>query len=126
MADLVARYLLIGDQASQASFAVPTVMARHSPEMAAFEQWVRAHLRGPIRVAVAGVGMTPVEFVNEVRLDEAAFLLRSTALDADAVAARVGFQNVGTLRALVRRRRGVTLRELRRGSPDRTGSPAAG
>jgi Transcriptional regulator containing an amidase domain and an AraC-type DNA-binding HTH domain len=69
------------------------------------------------RVTATAMGVSPVEFVNEVRLDEAAFLLRSTALSADAVAARVGFQNAGTLRALVRRRRGVTLRELRRGSP---------
>ena len=53
LADLVARYLLIGDRASQASFAAPSVMARHSPEMAAFEQWVRAHLDVPIRIADA-------------------------------------------------------------------------
>lgn len=130
LADLVARYLLIGERASQAAFAVPTVLARHSPEMAAFERWVRAHLDAPLRMADAAValglsertlqrvtgaavGMSPVEFVNEVRLDEAAFLLRSTALTAEAVAHRVGFRNVGTLRALARRRRRTTLRELR-------------
>ncbi|NMI01984.1 GlxA family transcriptional regulator [Pseudonocardia acidicola] len=133
LADLIARYLLIGDRASQASFAVPTMLARNSPEMATFERWVRSHLDGPIRISAAAaaiglsertlqrvtaatVGMSPVEFVNEVRLDEAAFLLRSSTLTADAVAARVGFQNAGTLRALVRRRRGMTIRELRRGA----------
>jgi transcriptional regulator GlxA family with amidase domain len=132
VADLVTRYLLIGDRASQASFAVPTVMARHHPDMARFEQWVRGHLTEPVRVADAAaaiglserslqrvtsssVGMTPIEFLNEVRLDEAAYLLRSTQLTADAVAARVGFRNAGTLRSLVRRRRGVTLSSLRRG-----------
>ncbi|WP_214369509.1 hypothetical protein [Pseudonocardia sp. H11422] len=44
LADLVARYLLVGDRVSQASFAVPTMLARNSPEMAAFERWVRSHL----------------------------------------------------------------------------------
>jgi transcriptional regulator GlxA family with amidase domain len=137
LADLVARYLLIGDRASQASFAVPTMLARHSPEMAAFERWVRSNLDSPIRISAAAaaiglsertlqritaaaVGMSPVEFVNEVRLHEASFLLRSSMLSADAVAARVGFQNTSTLRSLVRRRRGVTIRELRRGGQERT------
>lgn len=137
LADLVARYLLIGDRASQASFAVPTMLARHSPEMAAFERWVRSNLDSPIRISAvaaalglsertlqritaAAVGMSPVEFVNEVRLDEASFLLRSSMLSADTVAARVGFQNTSTLRSLVRRRRGVTIRELRRGGQLRT------
>lgn len=133
LADLVARYLLIGDRASQATFTMPTMLTRHSPDMTAFERWVRGNLGSPIRISVAAaaiglsertlqritaatVGMTPVEFVNEVRLDEASFLLRSSVLSADAVATRVGFQNTGTLRALVRRRRGMTIRELRRGA----------
>jgi transcriptional regulator GlxA family with amidase domain len=131
LADLVARYLLIGDRASQASFAVPTIMARHSPDMSAFDRWVRAHLNEPIRIAIAAaaigvsertlqritaaaMGMSPVEFVNEIRPTEAVFLLRSTTPTTDAVAGRVGFANAGTLRALMRRRRGVTLRGLRR------------
>lgn len=131
LANLVARYLLIGDRASQASFAVPTVMARHHPDMARFEQWVRAHLGGDVRVADAAaaiglsertlqrvtsssLGMSPIAFVNEVRLDEAVFLLRSTSLTADAIAARVGFRNAGTLRSLVRRKRGATLTAFRR------------
>lgn len=139
LADLVARFLLIGEKASQSSVAAPTVIARRSPEMSAFERWVRAHLDGPIRitaaaaaigvsertlqrVTAAATGMSPLAFVNEVRLDEAAFLLRSSALSVEAVAARVGFRNAGTLRALVRRRRGTTLGALRR-PPGRRGGP---
>lgn len=131
LADLVARYLLIGERASQASYAAPAVVARHSPEMAAFERWVRAHLHEPFRIATAAAavglsertlqrvtaaatGLSPLDFVGEVRLDEAAFLLRSTTLTTAAVAERVGYRNPGTLRALVRRRRGMTLGTLRR------------
>jgi transcriptional regulator GlxA family with amidase domain len=130
VADLVARYLLIGDRASQASFAVPSVMAQFDPHVARFEQWVRGHLDGPVRIrdvadmlglsertlqrtVSAAMGMTPVELVNEIRLDEAAFLLRSTSLSMDAIAQQVGFSTAGTLRALFRRRRGTTMRQLR-------------
>jgi transcriptional regulator GlxA family with amidase domain len=130
LADLVARYLLIGERASQASFAVPAMMARNSPETTAFERWVRANLDQPIRVtdaaAAIGVsertlqrtaqtvlGMSPLEFINEIRLDEATHLLRTTTQSVDRIASRVGFANSTTLRALLRRRRGVTIREVR-------------
>lgn len=133
LADLVAKYLLIGERASQASFAVPTVLARTSAELVAFERWVRSHLDESFRIADAAaavglsertlqrvtastLGMSPVEFVNEVRIDEAGFLLRTTQLSVDVVAGRVGFRSPGTLRTLVRRRRGMTLRELARGA----------
>jgi len=132
LADLVARYLLIGDRRSQATFAVPAVLAQHNPVMAAFERWVRHHLAEPIRIAdaarslsvsdrtlqrttAATMGMSPVDFINEIRLDHATFLIRTTTLTADAIASRVGYQNPGTLRSLIRRRRGMTVRELRHG-----------
>lgn len=134
LADLVARYLLIGDRPSQAAFAMPALLARQDPTMAAFERWVRNRLATPIQVADAArelgvsertlqrtthgvVGLSPLKFVLEVRLDEATFLLRTTELSAAAIADRVGYQNVGTLRALVRRRRGTTLAALRGGRP---------
>jgi transcriptional regulator GlxA family with amidase domain len=133
LADLVGRYLLIGDRPSQAAFAVPTLLAQADPTMSAFERWVRANLTDPLPIAAAAhalgvsertlqrttatvVGMSPVDFVQEVRLDEATFLLRTTTLSADAIAGRVGYRNAGTLRALVRRRRDSTLAALRQGS----------
>lgn len=132
LADLVARYLLIGDRASQAAFAMPSVLALHCPEMAAFERWVRDHLGESLcigdaaramgvsartlqRRTMAAVGLSPLAFANEIRLDEASHLLRSTSLSTDAVAAAVGLCNASSLCQLVRRRRGSTLRALRDG-----------
>lgn len=132
LADLVARHLLIGDRGSQAGFAMPSVMARHNPDLSAFERWVRAHLDQPIRIGAAAeaigvsertlqritgasLGMSPLEFVSDVRLDEAVFLLRTTTLSVDTVATRVGFTNATALRRLVQRRRGTTLGALRTG-----------
>jgi transcriptional regulator GlxA family with amidase domain len=134
LADLTARYLLIGDAPSQAAFAVPSLLARADPTMAAFELWVRQRLSEPLQISVAArdlgisertlqrttasvVGMSPLHFIQQVRLDEATFLLRDTSMSANAIAAAVGYRNAGTLRALVRKRRNSTLRALRAGRP---------
>jgi transcriptional regulator GlxA family with amidase domain len=130
LAELTARYLLIGDRPSQAVFAVPALLARSDPTVTAFERWVREHIAAPVQISQAAaaisvsertlqrtmaavLGMSPIDFVHEIRLDQATFLLRTTSLSADAVAAAVGYQNTSTLRALARRRRGSTLSALR-------------
>lgn len=132
LAELVARFLLIGNKGDQAAFVIPSVIARSDPATAAFERWVRSHLDEPIqisaaaralglserslqRITAATLGMSPMDFVHDVRLDHATHLLRTTSLSADAVAAAVGYLNAGTLRDLVRRRRRMTIRELRAG-----------
>lgn len=133
LAELTARYLLIGDRPSQAVFAVPSLLARSDPTVTAFERWVREHVAEPIQISQAAaaigvsertlqrttaavLGMSPIDFVHEIRLDQATFLLRTTSLSADAIAAAVGYQNTSTLRTLVRRRRGATLTALRQGA----------
>jgi transcriptional regulator GlxA family with amidase domain len=134
LAELTARYLLIGDRPSQAVFAVPSLLARSDPTVTAFERWVREHVSEPVgvsqaaaaigvsertlqRTTAAVLGMSPMDFVHEIRLDQATFLLRTTSMSADAIATAVGYQNTSTLRALVRRRRGSTLSGLRQGAP---------
>ena len=133
LADLVARYLLIGDRPSQAAFALPTQLAQADPLMSAFERWARTHLADPPplahaaralgvstrtlqRTALSVLGKSPLDFVQDIRLEEATHLLRTTTLSAESIAGRVGYRNVGTLRELVRRRRGSTLEALRHGT----------
>ncbi len=134
LAEMVARYLVIGDRPSQAIFAVPSHLAAADPAMTAFERWVRDHVAEPLQISRAAaaigvsertlqrttaavLGMSPTDFVHEIRLDEATFLLRTTNQTVDAIAAAVGYQNTSTLRALVRRRRGTTLSALRQVRP---------
>jgi transcriptional regulator GlxA family with amidase domain len=134
LADLVARYLVIGDRPSQAIFAVPSHLAATDPTMTAFERWVRDHVAEPLQISgvaaalgvsertlqrttAAALGISPIDFVHEIRLDEATFLLRTTNQTVDAIAAHVGYQNTSTLRALVRRRRGTTISALRHVRP---------
>ncbi len=131
LAELVARYLVIGDRPSQAAVAVPSLLASGHPSVAAFERYVRDNLSDPIgvedaaraigvsertlqRATMTTVGMSPVRFVQEIRLEQATYLLRTTNQTADAIAAAVGYQDGGTLRTLVRRRRHTTLAALRR------------
>lgn len=131
LADLTARYLVLGDRPSQAAAALPALLAANDPIVAAFERHIREHLGGPIRVeeaardigvsertlqraTAATLGLSPVRFVQEVRLEQAVHLLRTTSQTPDAVAAAVGYADAGTLRSLVRRRRNTTLAALRR------------
>jgi hypothetical protein len=92
----------------------PRLPGRVGPALGGLDVGVRV-VAVPVAGSRRGRGLSPVEFVNEIRLEEASFLLRSTPLSAVDIAARVGFSNVATLRTLARRRRGVTLREIRAG-----------
>jgi transcriptional regulator GlxA family with amidase domain len=132
LAELTARYLVLGDRPSQAAAAVPALLANGDPVVSAFERYIRQHLSGPIRVEEAArvigvsertlqratastLGLSPVRFIQEVRLEQAVHLLRTTGQTPGAVAAAVGYAAAGTLRSLVRRRRNTTLAALRRG-----------
>ena len=63
------------------------------------------------RVPSATIGMSPSQFIQEICLDQATFLLRTTTRTPDAIA--IGYRNVSTLRTLIRRRRGTTLAAVR-------------
>ncbi|MFJ7774584.1 GlxA family transcriptional regulator [Streptomyces yangpuensis] len=121
LADLVRRYLVVDDRASQAAYAIPSALARHDPLVAAFEQWARARLAEPAPIADAArelgvsertlqravartLGRTPVGLVQDLRVEQAEHLLRTTDLPLAAVARRVGYESPGPLRALLRRR----------------------
>jgi transcriptional regulator GlxA family with amidase domain len=131
LAELVARYLVIGDRPSQAAAALPALLASGNPTVAAFERYIRDNLSQPVaveeaarsigvsertlqRATVATLGISPIRFVQELRLEQATFLLRTTNDTAVAIAAAIGYQDVSTLRSLIRRRRKTTLTALRR------------
>jgi transcriptional regulator GlxA family with amidase domain len=65
------------------------------------------------RATSAALGFSPVEFAQEVRLDHAMFLLRTTQMSTELIANAVGYQSASTLRGLIKRRRGVGVADLR-------------
>ncbi|NNH73222.1 helix-turn-helix domain-containing protein [Nocardia uniformis] len=130
LAELTSRYLVAGYGRTQIEFAVPEVIARGDSLVAAFERWIRDHIAEQFQITDAArqlnvtprslqratrteIGMSPTDFVNEIRLQRATHLLRTTALTIDSVAAKVGYLNAGTLRSLFRRRRGRTIADVR-------------
>lgn len=134
LAETVSRYLVTGDRRTQVASAIPEVLGRGDSHVAAFERWVRAHLEDAFGVAEAAaelgltvrslqratqaeIGMAPKDFIDEIRLERATRLLQTTALTVEVVAAKVGYLNAGTLRALYRRRRHLTIAEVRGGAP---------
>ncbi|WP_459546201.1 GlxA family transcriptional regulator [Nocardia sp. X0981] len=134
LAELAGRYLAVGDRVSQSPYVIPEVVARGNPLIAGYERWVRSHIseqflittaarelgvteRSLQRATRAALGMSPKDFADEIRLDRATQLLRTTGLTVGAVAREVGYVNASALRALARRRRGISLAEIRANRP---------
>jgi len=130
LADIVARYLVIDERPSQAAYAIPSALAQSDPTVAAFELWTREHLADPISILEAAkaigvsertlqrsvqrtVGTSPIRFVQDLRIERASHLLRTTALSLETIARKVGYEHPNTLRVLLRERTGKTTSALR-------------
>ncbi len=131
LARLAARYLLIDDRPSQSAFAMADHMAHDDEVVTRFERWVRGHLHDfsmPEAARACGasartlqrrvrkvLGRTPIAYVQDVRVEQALHLLRTTDDSLERVAEAVGYADPVTLRALLRRKTGRGIRAIRRG-----------
>ena len=61
------------------------------------------------------LGKTPLSYFQDLRVEHAVHLLRTGNASVDQVATQVGYSDGVTLRALLRRKLGRGVRELRRG-----------
>ncbi|MCC9311495.1 helix-turn-helix domain-containing protein [Kitasatospora sp. RB6PN24] len=130
LSNLVADNLIVDERPTQAARTVPTALAESDPTVAAFEAWARRHLSRPVGLADAAhaigvskrtlqrrtqavLGMSPVRFVQELRIEQAIHLLRSTDESIDVIARRVGYETASTLRLLLRTRTGRTAGQHR-------------
>jgi transcriptional regulator GlxA family with amidase domain len=132
LADLVARYLVIDERPAQSAYIIPSTLAQSDPTVAAFERWVRERLAEPISIPIAAkaigvsertlqravqrtLGTSPIRFVQDLRVERAAHLLRTTELSLETISGRVGYEHPHTLRVLLRERTGKTTTALRGG-----------
>jgi transcriptional regulator GlxA family with amidase domain len=130
LADLVARYLVVDERPSQSVYVIPSALAQSDPTVAAFERWAREHLAEPISVSDAAkaigvsertlqrtvqrtIGTSPIRFVQDLRIERASHLLRTTDMSLETISRKVGYEHPNTLRVLLRERTGKTTSALR-------------
>jgi transcriptional regulator GlxA family with amidase domain len=120
LAKACANYLLLDERRSQAPFMAVAYLAGQDPKMAKAESWVRAHIardfgvdelaaavalapRTFARRMAATCGLTPIQFVQRIRVETARYLLETTRLSLDEIARKIGYAEPSTLRRLIRR-----------------------
>lgn len=62
----------------------------------------------------AATGLAPIDYVQNLRVEEAKRLLETTAISFDDISAEVGYENPGFCRRLFKRRTGLTPGQYRR------------
>lgn len=133
LAALVGRYLLVEARGSQAEFVMPDHLAHADPVVERFENWARQQLAHGFSLAQAAaavgtsertlarrlqgvLGKSPLAYFQDLRVERAVHLLRTSNESVDQIAAHIGYANGVTLRALLRRKLGRGVKALRSGS----------
>jgi transcriptional regulator GlxA family with amidase domain len=130
IAALTARYLIVDSRPSQSAYALTDHLAHADPVVQRFEQWARARLAEGFSLDDAAratgaskrtlarrmqevLGTSPLGYVQRLRVERAVHLLKTEGASVDDVAAQVGYADGVTLRALLRRRLNLGVREIR-------------
>jgi transcriptional regulator GlxA family with amidase domain len=131
LADMTAQYLLADIRVSQAPYMIPTHLAQADPLVERFERWARQRLHEGFSLETAAeamstskrtlqrrieavLGKSPLSYFQDLRVERAVHLLRTSRKDIEAIAAEVGYADGVTLRTLLRKRLGRGVKELRR------------
>lgn len=130
LAALTARYLIVDSRPSQSAYALTDHLAHSDPVVQRFEEWARSRLargfslddaaksvgaskRTLARRLQSVLGKTPLSYFQSLRVERAVHLLKTGNASVDQVAARVGYADGATLRALLRRRLNRGIKEIR-------------
>jgi transcriptional regulator GlxA family with amidase domain len=133
LAALTARYLIADSRPSQSAYVLSDHLAHTDPVVRRFEVWARRNLaegfsldaavaeiaaskRTLARRMQAVLGKTALSYFQDLRIERAVHLLKTTDRSVDAIATQVGYADGATLRTLLRRRTGQTTAEIRRGA----------
>jgi transcriptional regulator GlxA family with amidase domain len=131
LAALTAKYLIVDSRPSQSAYILMDHLAHSDPIVEKFERWARGRLaqgfalneaaraagaskRTLARRMNAVLGKTPLSYFQELRVERAVHLLKTTPETIEAIAEQVGYADGVTLRTLLRRRLGQGIREIRR------------
>jgi transcriptional regulator GlxA family with amidase domain len=131
LANLTARYLVVDVRTSQSIYSIPDHLAHADPLIQRFERWARGRLDAGFSLDQAAeelgtskrtlarrmqsvLGKSPLSFFQDLRVERAVHLLRTSDASVDQIGAQVGYADGVTLRALLRRRLGRGVRDIRR------------
>jgi transcriptional regulator GlxA family with amidase domain len=130
LAAMVARYLIVDSRPSQAAYIIPDHLSHDDAMVKGFDNWARKTLKNGFSLDDAAaslvtskrtlarriqdvVGKTPLSYVQDLRIERAVHLLKTTEDTVDGIAEQVGYADGVTLRTLLRRRLGKGVREIR-------------
>jgi transcriptional regulator GlxA family with amidase domain len=131
LASLTAKYLVFDSRPSQSAYVLSDHMIHSDPLVQRFETWARAKLADGFSLDDAAravgtskrtlarrmqdvLGKSPLAYFQNVRVERAVHLLKTSSASVEEIAARVGYSDGGILRVLLRRRLGLGIKEIRR------------
>jgi transcriptional regulator GlxA family with amidase domain len=120
LAKTCANSLLLDGRRSQAPFMAIAYLAGQDPKIAKAEKWARDNIgrdfaieeladaialtpRTFARRVASTCGVSPIQFVQRIRIETARYLLETTRLSVEEISRRVGYAEPSTLRRLIRR-----------------------
>lgn len=130
LASLVARYLIVDSRPSQSAYVIADHLSHADPLVERFERWARSRLaqgfslddaaqavgtskRTLARRMQQTLGKSPLSYVQDLRVERAVHLLKTSNKSLEQIAGLVGYADGVTLRTLLRGRLGRGVRELR-------------
>jgi transcriptional regulator GlxA family with amidase domain len=130
LAALTARYLIVDSRPTQSAYAISDHLAHADPLVQRFERWARDRLAQGFSLDEAArtigtskrtlarriqdvLGKSPLAYFQDLRVERAVHLLRTSSDDVENIAAAVGYADGVTLRNLLRRKLGLGVREIR-------------
>jgi transcriptional regulator GlxA family with amidase domain len=131
LASLTAKYLIVDSRPSQSAYALTDHLVHSDPVVQRFESWARARLAHGFSLDEAAkavgaskrtlarhmqrvLGKSPLSYFQSLRVERAVHLLKTSDASVEEAAERVGYADGATLRALLRRRLNLGVREIRR------------
>jgi transcriptional regulator GlxA family with amidase domain len=130
LATLTAKYLIVDSRPAQSAYALTDHLVHDDPIVQRFEQWARGRLARGFSLDEAAkavgaskrtlarrmhdvLGKTPLAYFQSLRVERAVHLLKTGDASVDQIAARVGYADGATLRALLRRQLDAGVRQIR-------------
>jgi transcriptional regulator GlxA family with amidase domain len=131
LAALTAKYLVVDSRPAQSAYILVDHLAHSDPLVERFEHWARNALTGGFSLDDAAaatssskrtlarrmravLGKSPLSYFQDLRVERAVHLLKTTDESVEEIALRVGYNDGVTLRTLLRRRLGHGVKEIRR------------